>query len=104
MTVKFSLKAAPTFKKSVALPVHGGESVAVTFEFKHRTKSELEAWGKDIQGMTDGEVLATYIVGWDLDDKCELASFEMLTQNYAGSGTVVTDAYIDEIKQARRKN
>ncbi|MNG08474.1 hypothetical protein D3C84_918320 [compost metagenome] len=54
--------------------------------------------------MTDGEVLATFVVGWDLDDKCELASFDMLTQNYAGTGTVVTDAYIDEIKQARRKN
>lgn len=104
MGVKFSLKAAPTFKKAVELPVHGGESVTVNFEFKHRTKDGLTAWGKEIQGMTDGEVLATFVAGWDLDDKCELASFELLTQNYAGTGTVVTDAYIDEIKQARRKN
>lgn len=104
MAVKFSLKAAPTFKKPVALPVHGDESVTVTFEFKHRTRDALNAWLEEIQGKPDAEVLASCVVGWDLDDKCNDASFKLLTQNYAGTGSVITQAYVDEIVQARRKN
>jgi len=104
MTVKFSLKAAPTFKKAVELPVHGGESVSVNFEFKHRTRDELNAWLEEITAQSDAEALAGCVVGWDLDDKCDLASFELLTQNYAGTGLVISRAYVDEIGQARRKN
>lgn len=104
MTVKFSLKAAPTFKKAVDLPVHGAESVTVNFEFKHRTKDELDAWAKEIQGKNDAEVVGSCVVSWDLEDKCEAASFELLTQNYAGAGGAISAAYVDEIVQARRKN
>lgn len=104
MTVKFSLKAAPTFKKPVELPIHGGESVVVVIEFKHRTRTALDEWIKEIQGKTDAEVLAGCVVGWDLEDKCEAESFELLTQNYAGAGHVISQAYTDEIVQARRKN
>ncbi|MNO64407.1 hypothetical protein D3C76_551350 [compost metagenome] len=104
MAVKFSLKAAPTFKKSVDLPVHGGDAVAVEFEFKHRTRDDLDAWLKDIKEKSDAEVLAGCVVGWDLSDKCEAESFELLTQNYAGTGPAITKAYVDEILQARRKN
>ncbi|MCY1444079.1 Phage tail assembly chaperone [compost metagenome] len=104
MAVKFSLKAAPTFKNAVELPIHGGESAVVVIEFKHRTRAELDEWIKEIQGKTDAEVLAGCVVGWDLDDKCEAESFALLTQNYAGAGHVISKAYTDEIVQTRRKN
>jgi hypothetical protein len=104
MTVKFSLKAAPTFKVAVDLPLHGGETASVTFEFKHRTRDALNAWLEEIQGKPDAKVLAECVVGWDLEDKCDAKSFALLCQNYAGSGKVIVQGYIDEILQARRKN
>ena len=104
MTVKFSLKAAPTFKKIVDLPVHGSGFAPVEFEFKHRTKDELNAWLEGIETKSDADVLVDCVAGWDLKDKCTAASFELLIQNYAGSGKVIVQGYIDEILQARRKN
>lgn len=104
MAVKFSLKAAPTFKKPVELPIHGGEAAVVVVEFKHRTRDALDEWIKDIQGKTDAEVLAGCVVGWDLDDKAEPDNFALLCQNYAGAGHIISQAYTDEIVQARRKN
>ena len=104
MSVKVSLKAAPTFKVAVDLPLHGGETASVTFEFKHRTRDALNAWLEEIQGKPDAKVLAECVVGWDLEDKCDAKSFALLCQNYAGSGTVITQTYVAEIVQARRKN
>lgn len=104
MTVKFSLKAAPTFKKSVELPVHGGDAAVVVVEFKHRTRDDLNAWLEEIKDKPDAEVLAGCVVGWDLEDKCAIENFELLTQNYAGTGPVIVQTYVDEIVQARRKN
>lgn len=40
--VKFVLDPAPTFKATVNIPVHGGETAPVVFEFKHRDREALE--------------------------------------------------------------
>lgn len=104
MSAKFTLTAAPTFSALVQIPVHGGESAPVKFEFKHRTKAEMDEWLESIKGMPDAQLLGEFVSGWDLDDKCEQASFDLLTQNYSGAASAIVSTYIKELLQAREKN
>lgn len=104
MSGKFSLQAAPKFKQKVDIPVHGAAAAVVEFEFKHRTKEQMNEWLESIKGKPDSEVLAGCVTDWDLDDPCEQKSFELLTENYAGAASVIVSVYVSELLQAREKN
>lgn len=104
MSSTFKLKVNPTFKLKVAIPVHGGLSEPVEFEFKHRSRTEMDAWLKEIPDMKNVDFLQTFVVGWDLEDPYNSESIALLTDNYLGSTAAVTDAYTGSIYQAREKN
>ncbi|RJG10914.1 hypothetical protein D3879_14630 [Pseudomonas cavernicola] len=104
MTSKFKLDVAPTFKATVNIPVHGGDTVPVEFEFKHRTKDQVNEWLGSLTGRADVEVLQDVLAGWELDDVFNEESIGKLVQNYAGAGGAIVAAYVDELLQARRKN
>jgi hypothetical protein len=101
---KFSLAVKPTFKAKIQMPVHGGDSVELEFEFKHRTRDQLAAWGKTMAKMTDLEMLEDILVGWNIEDPFNRESLELLIQNFYGAPMVLLVAYHDELKQARQKN
>ena len=60
---KFKLAVAPTFKAKVAIPVHGGESVELNFEFKHRTRDQLSELMKGIEKRKDVDLMEDILAG-----------------------------------------
>lgn len=104
MTTKLKLAVAPTFKAKVDIPVHGGDTVPVEFEFKHRTKDDLVKWLGEADGRKDQQSLEDCLAGWELDDPFTPESINLLIQNYAGAPLAIVQKYVDEIVQARRKN
>lgn len=101
---KFKLEVSPTFKATVGLPIHGGKTVDLEFEFKHRTRDQLNEWMKGLPKRGDVDILEDVLAGWSLDDPFTRESMELLAQNFAGAPREIVSAYIDEMTQARRKN
>ncbi|WP_426287548.1 phage tail assembly chaperone [Luteibacter sp. E-22] len=102
---KIKLDPNPTFSAPVSIPVHGGEPVAVSFTFRHRTRSAWEAWLKDeLPGMEDADVIRALACGWELDDEFTRENIERLLENYGGANMAVFNAYERELSGARVKN
>ena len=101
---KFKLAVAPTFKAKVAIPVHGGDSVELQFEFKHRTRDQLSEMMKGIEKRKDADLVEDVLAGWELEDPFSKESIELLCQNCAGAPREIIGAYITEITQAKRGN
>lgn len=88
----------------MAIPVHGGESVELSFEFKHRTRDQLSELMKGIEKRKDVELMEDVLAGWELDDPFGKDSIELLCQNFVGAPREILGTYITEITQARRGN
>jgi hypothetical protein len=101
---KLSLKAAPTFKAKVGIPVAGGNPVPVEFVFKHRTKSDLEKFIAARAGASDLDSICEMLDGWDLAEPFDREGVEALLENYAGAALAIYVAYVDELLQAKAKN
>lgn len=109
---KLTLKANPTFKAKVAIPVPGGDDGVMTFTFKHITRAELEARTAAINGKVErGETLPTDVetvlecaVGWDLDEPFNAENVEVLLNQYHGAGRAIALGYALELTKARQGN
>lgn len=99
-----TLKANPTFKFKVGIPVPGAAPVPVEFVFKHRTKSQLEAFIDSRAEKTDIESVMEMVCGWDLEEAFDEEGVTLLLENYAGAALAIYLAYIEELLQAKRKN
>lgn len=101
---KFTLAVKPTFKSKIQMPVHGGDTVELEFEFKHRTRDQLNDWVKSFAKLADPDMIEAMVVGWSIEDPFNRESIELLCQNYAGAPKVLLESYIQELRQAREKN
>lgn len=105
MTTKFQLDAAPTFKATVDVPIHGNGTAPIIVEFKHRDRDQmkalLEAHKKDVSNV---QAVMDVAVGWDLDDEFNEENVAKLDRNYQGAALTITSKYITEIYQARLGN
>jgi hypothetical protein len=101
---KLTLKAAPTFKAKVGIPVPGGNPIPVEFTFKHRTKSDMDKFMNSRTGASDLDSIMEMIEGWDLAEPFDREGVELLLENYAGAALALYVAYVDELLQAKRKN
>lgn len=101
---KLSLKANPTFHAKVGIPVAGASPITVDFTFKHRTKSELDAFMKSRADVTDVDTVMAMVEGWELDEPFDREGVELLLENYAGAALALYLAYVDELLAAKRKN
>jgi hypothetical protein len=101
---QFTLKAAPTFKAKVSLPVPGGGFVPVEFTFKHRTKKALDEFVKTREGKSDAESFASMVAGWELDDAFTPENIDLLLENRIGSALATYRVYIEELTKAREGN
>lgn len=99
---KLSLIANPYFNAKVKIPVPGQDDAEVTFTFKHRTKDELEAFGKD--GGDDVQMILDMAIGWDLPEALNEETVRSLTQNYYGAPEAIATSYFTELMKARKKN
>lgn len=102
--VKFVLDPAPTFKAPVDIPVHGGATVPVVFEFKHRTRDEIDEFFKSIAERPVEDSILEVAVGWELDDEFNAGNIRRLCQNYIGAPSAIANAYTDQILQRRLGN
>lgn len=101
---KFKLDPAPTFKAKVSIPVPGGASVPVEFEFKHYPKDEYVELFSAENPLPDVELIEKICVGWELDDPFNKESIEKLRQNYQAAPGAIVSAFIREIGPARVGN
>jgi len=101
---KLSLTTAPTFTKSVAIPVPGRKPVPVDFTFKGRTRDAFREYLDGAEGRDDVDMLMDTICGWELEDEFSRESVEQLVQNYAGSARAIIETYVREVTGARLGN
>lgn len=99
-----SLKANPTFKAKVGIPVAGGAAVDVEFEFRHKTKKELAEFLDGATEMTDKSSIMATVCGWELSDPFNEDSVDQLIQNYHGAARAIVNAYLIELSQVKIKN
>lgn len=104
MAAKLKLVADPTFKASVDIPVPGGSSVPVVFEFKHRTREALADFLKTVDTLTHDAAVMAVANGWDLDEPFNEKNVAALVQNYLGASNAICNAYLRELTQAKLGN
>ena len=105
MPVNFKLKANPTFRAPVAIPIAGSDKPeTVVMVFRHRTKSELKEFYTYREGREDHEVFMEMVVGWELEEPFNVDNVKELLENYGGAGVATYLAYIEELTKARAKN
>jgi hypothetical protein len=101
------LKANPTFKAQVQIPVPGGKPVPMTFEFKHMGKDAYTSFIEREKAVarTDEEAIMDIAVGWDgADAPFSAEAVHDLCDNYHGAATAIVETFIDQLTQARRGN
>lgn len=101
---KLTLKAAPTFRAKVGIPVAGGASVDVMFTFKHRTKTELVEFVSTRADKTDEDSFLDMVTGWDLEDEFGPDAVKLLLENYIGAAVATYEAYKAELVKAKPGN
>jgi hypothetical protein len=101
---KLKLKADPTFSAPVSIPLAGGDFVDVQFTFKHRTKTELDAFMQSRTGKTDTESFMDCVVSWELEEAFTAENVQELLENYIGAALATYRTYVRELCQAREKN
>lgn len=104
MSSKFKLDPNPTFKADVAIPVAGGGTQNVKFEFKHFPKDEFSALFSTENPMPDVELILEICAGWELSDPFNAESIEKLRQNYQAAPGAIVRKYVDELGPARLGN
>ncbi|MES2972388.1 MAG: phage tail assembly chaperone [Pseudomonadota bacterium] len=103
---KLTLTAAAVFKAVVEVPLHGGATGDIEFQFKHRKRDDLDKFIKAaaVPGRDEVETMLEMASGWDLEDPFNRESIETLLQNYIAAGGVVFNRYIEEHTKVREKN
>lgn len=101
---KLSLKASPTFKAKVSIPVAGGDALEVEFTFKHRTKQQAEDFVQTFKGRSEVEIFMDIVEGWDFEEPYNAENVAELLQNHRAADRAVFRVYQEELLQHKLKN
>lgn len=101
---KLKLVPSPTFTAKASIPVAGGADVPMGFTFKHRTRTELDEFGKGLAKQSDADAFMDMLTGWEFDEEFNKENIELLLQNYQGAALAVYDTYKTELVKAKAKN
>lgn len=103
---KLKLTAEPTFVAKVPVPIAGTDapSVEVSMTFRHRTKTDLDAWVKTRDNRSDLESFLEMVVGWELEEEFNSDSAKQLLENYIGTGLATFLVYMEQLVKAKAKN
>jgi hypothetical protein len=103
----FKLKADPTFKAKVDIPVAGGDTKPLTVFFKHRTRSGLKEWIDDPEtgAKKDLDFLMDFVVGWEnADEEFSRDALDTLIEHHGGASSALRDKYLQELTGQRLGN
>ena len=107
----FKLKANPTFRAKVVIPIPGGGKQSIDFEFRHKTRTELKRFTEGAQGQADGAALHPIVAGWsgvtdESDQPVEYSrdALERLLDLFPSAAQAITAAYFEELAAARLGN
>lgn len=105
--MSFKLQANPTFKALVNIPIPGEKPDAVSFTFRHKTRSQFDAL---ITGLGNGEIIIDaaikdIVVEWthpgvEFSEEALGQCLEM----FPGSALAIFTAFREALTEARRKN
>lgn len=82
----------------------GKGDVKVRFEFRHRTRDEIDAWLKGRADRTDVDSVLGMVKGWDFDDPLNEENVQTLLQSYIGAARAIVDTYLDQLIKGRSGN
>lgn len=94
---KIKLIPNPTFSVAVAIPVAGSEPINVTFEFRHRTRDELEKLTATMAAMQDVDYILHIASGWELKEKWTKDNVATLLNHYHGAARAIARKYVHEL-------
>lgn len=107
----FKLNPNPTFKAAVKVTVPGGDPLPIEFEFKHKTRTGLGEWKKNLEGKNDMEIVPEFIAGWSGvinetgdQEPWSVEAFANLCENYHAAVIEVYDGYLLALTESRAKN
>jgi len=101
------LKANPTFKTSVKIPVPGGEVVTITMEYKHMTKDQYRAFieQEKTKKRSDEAAIQDIAVGWEgVEAEFTPENVHEFCQQYHGAATRIAQTFIEELTQYKAGN
>jgi hypothetical protein len=101
------LKANPTFKAPVKIPLPGGETVEITIEFKHMTKDEYSAFIEKEKGAkrSDEDAIIDVAVGWEgVDGEFNTKNIHEFCQQYHGAASRIARTFVEELTQYKLGN
>lgn len=101
---KLTLKANPTFKVTVKIPIAGDKDATVNIEYKHRRKKELAEFMASRVGKTDLETVMDCVVGWDMDEEFSETAVNELLEINAGAAVALYEKYTNELRGVREGN
>ena len=102
-----SLKAAPTFRHRVLIPVTGGDPAEIVVEFRHRTRTDLRAYIDDLAKgeKADTDLVMDVVVNWvGPDAEFSAESVSLLCENFPLAALAIWQGYLDAYAEAKRKN
>lgn len=98
------IKAEPTFRAKVMVPVAGGEDVEVEFEFKHRSRSDLVEFMKTAMSRKSADVVEDMLAGWQFADQFTRKNIELLIDDHIGVDGRLLDKYCESLVGRRLGN
>jgi len=104
MSIK--LKAKPTFTAKVTIPAPEA-ALEIEFEFRHKTKDELESFstGDEAKGRSDVDTVLAVASGWhDVEDEFGAQSLDVLFQNYHSAPRAIVETYMAQLTQVKLGN
>lgn len=105
----FVLQPKPTFKATIEIPIPGGTSGKINFEFKRLGKKAIRELFNSLQDESvqreDADVLSELIADWSgVDEKFSKEALEVLCDAYPGATTAILIGYNKEMLEGRAKN
>lgn len=106
----FNLNPSPTFKAKVPLSVPGmAQPLEVEFTFKHKTRTAVEKWATEYVANPGADTLGEVIADWSLKRDGEAVPYSHsalaeLIEAYIPARAEISDAYLNELTRAKRKN
>ena len=106
-----TLKANPTFRCKVSIPIPGDAPVAVDFVMKHRRKQEMRDFLGSVAARDDIDVVSDIVSGWSgMADESgaaiefSRANLERLIEEFPAAGPAITRSYIEELAGGKLGN
>lgn len=97
MPIKFKLEPNPTFKSTVAIPVHGAGAEPVEFTFKHRSRESFLEFANKAPDLSHPDLVMEVASGWELAEPFDREHIEKMDQTYMGAARAIWDRYVAEM-------